>query len=109
MSTSEITIRVKPELADAYRSASEEDRRKLDVLLGLSLADYLEGPSLQEAMHAMSEEAKRNGLTPEILESILRAGLAAFPFSIRAAEAAAIYPASRPAMTPCGRPSIVCF
>jgi hypothetical protein len=71
MSTSEITIHVKPELAKAYLEASEEDRRKIDVWLSLHLSDFLHAPSLEEAMHAMSEEAQRNGMTPEILESIL--------------------------------------
>ncbi len=72
MSTNEITIHVSPEIASAYRSASEEDRRKMELLASLHLRRYLRSSdSLQEAMAAMSEEAIRNGMTPEILESIL--------------------------------------
>ncbi len=72
MITNEITIHVSPEVASAYRSASEEDRRKMELLASLHLRRYLRSSdSLQEAVAAMSEEAIRNGMTPEILESIL--------------------------------------
>ena len=39
--TEEITIRVDPEAARAYRTASDENRRKLDLLLSLRLHDAL--------------------------------------------------------------------
>jgi hypothetical protein len=72
MSTAEITIKVDADLADAYRSASEQDRRKMDLLASLQLTKYLRShESLEEAMDAMSQEASRNGMTPEILDSIL--------------------------------------
>jgi len=72
MSTNEITIHVSPEIASVYRSASEEDRRKMGAFASVQLGKYLRSnESLQEAMAAMSEEAIRNGMTPEILESIL--------------------------------------
>ena len=72
MNTAEITIKVDADVADAYRSASEEDRRKMGALASVQLSKYLRSnESLQEAMAAMSEEAIRNGMTPEILESIL--------------------------------------
>jgi hypothetical protein len=73
MSTQEITIRVDPEAASAYLAASEEERRKLDLLLSLRLQDVTQsGESLEEVMREISRRAQQRGLTPEILESILR-------------------------------------
>ena len=37
MQTEEITIRVDPQAARVYRAASEQERRKLDLLLSLRL------------------------------------------------------------------------
>ena len=72
MQTEEITIRVDPEAARAYRAASEQERRKLDLLLALRLHDALRpGGSLKELMRDISRKAQERGLTPEILESIL--------------------------------------
>jgi len=72
MKTDEITVHVQPGVANAYRSASDQDRRKMDLLVSLRLSEFLQSPqSLEEAMGAMGDEAHRNGLTPEILESIL--------------------------------------
>ncbi len=72
MNTSEITIKVDADLAEAYRSASEEDRQKMNLLASLELSRYLRThESLQEIMDAMGKEAARNGMTPEILDSIL--------------------------------------
>jgi hypothetical protein len=73
MQTEEITIRVDLEAARAYRAASEEERRKLDLLLSLRLHDALNSSgSLQDVMRGLSRKAQERGLTPEILESILR-------------------------------------
>ena len=72
MATGEITIKVDADLADAYRSASEEDRRKMDLLATLEIGRYLRThESLQDVMAEMRRKAARNGMTPEILESIL--------------------------------------
>jgi hypothetical protein len=72
MQTEEITIRVDPEAARAYRAASQQERGKLDLLLTLRLHDALRaGGSLQELMSDISRKAQERGLTPEILESIL--------------------------------------
>jgi hypothetical protein len=56
------------------KSASKEERNKIDVLLGLRLKELLRptGMTLREAMDQIRREAEQNGLTPEILESILR-------------------------------------
>jgi hypothetical protein len=72
MQTEEITIRVDPVAAEAYRAASEQERRKFDLLLSLRLHDALRpGGSLKELMRDISRKAQERGLTPEILESIL--------------------------------------
>ena len=72
MATDEITIRVDAEAAKVYRSASEEDRRKLDVLLSLRLLDATRSRlSLPELMHDISRKAQERGMTPEILEDLL--------------------------------------
>lgn len=72
MQTEEITIRMDREAARAYRAASREDRRKLDLLLSLRVHDALRpGKSLQELMGDLSRKAQERGLTPEILESLL--------------------------------------
>ena len=72
MKNQEITICVTPEAARVYRSASVQDRRKLDVLLSLQLSG-LRKPArpIEDIMREASEEARKNGLTPEILEEIL--------------------------------------
>ena len=72
MSTQEITIRVDPQAASVYLSASEEDRRKLDLLLSLRLQDATRGgESLDDVIREISAKAQSRGLTPEILETIL--------------------------------------
>ena len=73
MQTQQITIRVDPDAASAYLAASEEDRRKLDLLLSLRLQDVTQpGESLEEVMREIGRRAQQRGLTPEILESIVR-------------------------------------
>ena len=72
MQAEEITIRVDPEAARAYRAASEEERRKLDLLLSLRLHDALRpSGSLKELMRDISHKAQERGMTAEILQSIL--------------------------------------
>lgn len=72
MKTEEITIHVGPEAARTYRSASDEDRRKLDLLLSLKLTDVGRTTgSLKEVMREISRKAQERGMTPDILASIL--------------------------------------
>ncbi|MCY3765884.1 MAG: hypothetical protein OXH06_10725 [Gemmatimonadetes bacterium] len=72
MKNQEITICVTPEAARVYQSASAQDRRKLDVLLSLQLSG-LRKPArpIEDIMREASEEARKNGLTPEILVELL--------------------------------------
>lgn len=70
--TDTITISVDPDLADAYRAASDQDRRKLDLLLNLHLRDVMRtGESLHDVMAEITESARARGLTPRILEELL--------------------------------------
>jgi hypothetical protein len=72
MPTEELTIHVDADAARAYRAASEEERRKLDLLMSLRLQDALApGASLEEFMRDISRKPQARGLTPEILESLL--------------------------------------
>ncbi len=67
-----ITVSVDSDVARAYRSASDSERRKLDLLINLHLRDVTaSGKSLRKTMSEISRKAQRRGLTPEILQSIL--------------------------------------
>ena len=72
MRVNQITVSVDPDVASAYRSASDEDRRKLDLLVNLQLRDATRSKtSLKDIMLEISRNAQQRGLTPEILQSIL--------------------------------------
>ncbi len=72
MKTEEITIRVDTESANAYRSASDEERRKLDLLVNLRLRDATRSDvPLKDVMGKITKNAQQRGLTPEILQSLL--------------------------------------
>ena len=74
METAPITIEVDAAAAQAYADASPEEQLKMQWLLSLRLRDLTLKPrrDLLETMDKLSAEAQANGLTPEILESILR-------------------------------------
>ena len=72
MKTDEITVHVDPEVARAYHSASEEDRRKMGLLVNLQLTEILRfSEPLEKVMDEMSREAQQSGLTQAMLDSIL--------------------------------------
>jgi hypothetical protein len=61
----EITVSVDPEVADAYLSVSDSERRKLDLLVNLRLRDATRSKSaLREIMAEISRNAQARGLTP---------------------------------------------
>jgi hypothetical protein len=74
MATATISIDVDPETAEAYAAASEQDRLKLKILLRLGLRHLSDRParSLTQVMDDIGAQAAANGMTPEILDSILR-------------------------------------
>ena len=72
MKTEQITISVGAEAASVYRAASDEERRKLDLLMSLRLTEATKSSQpLKDVMRQISRNAKSRGLTPEILESLL--------------------------------------
>ncbi len=76
MSAATIAIEVDAETARAFAEASDEERRKLQLLLKLRLRELTVKSTrpLSEIMDEMGRDAQARGLTPEILESILHGG-----------------------------------
>ena len=74
MTTTNISLEVDPESARVFASASAEDRRKLQLLLSLRLRELTARPArpLNEVMDEIGRNAEARGLTPAILESLLR-------------------------------------
>jgi hypothetical protein len=69
-----ITITLDPQTARAYEGAGPEEKRKIQALLSLWLRDLAAGeyPSLQQVLDDVGRKAVARGLTPEILDSILK-------------------------------------
>jgi hypothetical protein len=73
MTGESITIEIDPEAAKAYRSASAENQKKMQVLLSLWLRDLAtaDPTRLKKIMTEIGRKAQERGLTPEILASLL--------------------------------------
>ena len=57
-----ITVSVDAEVADAYRAASDADRRKLDLLINLRLREATHSErALRDLMQDVSRNARRRG------------------------------------------------
>lgn len=70
--TEQITVSVDSNVAVRYRSASDQERRKLVLLVNLRLLDATQpGKSLRDVMREISRNAQRRGMEPETLQSIL--------------------------------------
>lgn len=72
----EIPIQVPSAVAAAYRRATETERLQIATRIGLMLKVSTGSKQdavdhLKQTMNDISDEAEANGLTPEILESIL--------------------------------------
>ena len=72
---STITIPVDPDTARAFERASAEEQRKLRLLLSLRLRELTTKPlpPLQVILDQVGREAQAQGLTPEILATLLNA------------------------------------
>lgn len=68
----QITVSVDLDVANAYRMVSDNDRRKLDLIINLRLRDARRSKSsLKDVLREISQKAQQRGLTPEILQSLL--------------------------------------
>lgn len=74
MADTVITIPIDAETARVYLTASPEDQKKIQLLLRLRLRELTELPrgSLGDLMDDIGARAEARGLTPEILETLLR-------------------------------------
>ncbi|WP_345298773.1 hypothetical protein [Candidatus Villigracilis affinis] len=68
-----ISIQVSSEAAQAYHRASVEERKKMELLLSLRLLEVsLIHKPLKQVMSEISRSAQERGLTPEILDDLLK-------------------------------------
>jgi phosphotransacetylase len=69
-----IMIPVDADLARAYAVASPEEKEKIQTQLEQVLRAMLPESqrTLQSVVHELSQKAKERGMTPEILEELLR-------------------------------------
>lgn len=76
MPSATIQIPVDPGLAEVYNTATDQERQKLRALLTLWLRELERGErvSLGQTMDTLSDRAQARGLTPDILESLLKDG-----------------------------------
>jgi hypothetical protein len=73
LNTEKITIEVTSEAAKAFRSASESERKKMELLLNLRLLEVTRARKpLEQVMREISQTAKERGLTEEILDDLLK-------------------------------------
>ena len=74
METATISLEVDADSARAFDSAPAAERQKMQLLLGLRLRELTSRPvrSLPIIMDEIGREAETRGLTPELLESLLR-------------------------------------
>lgn len=73
MATSTISIQVDEAAAQAFTALPLPQRKTIELVLGLQFKDLALRPrrSLSEIMDDIGREAEANGMTPEILDSIL--------------------------------------
>ncbi|MBE9216147.1 hypothetical protein IQ247_26390 [Plectonema cf. radiosum LEGE 06105] len=78
ISQEEITVEVSSEVAQAYRNATEQERKELQLKIAAIIQSEFQTKrqsniaNLRNTMDIASREAQSKGLTPEILELVLR-------------------------------------
>jgi len=73
LNTEKITIEVIPEVAKAFRSASESERKKMELLLNLRLLEVTRSRKpLEQVMREIARSARERGLTEDILDDLLQ-------------------------------------
>ncbi len=73
METANISIEVDAASARAFTNASDDERRRLQLLLSLRLRELTShsGKSLKFILDKIGSQAEARGLTSEVLDSIL--------------------------------------
>jgi len=74
MPTESISITVDADVARSFCEASPSERRKLELLLGLRLRELTSKGArpLKDVMDEIGTQAEAMGLTPDMLEGMLR-------------------------------------
>ena len=74
MVTEPITLQIEVDAARAFRSASADEQEKLQTLMSVLLREYAktDATSLKRTMDEIGKRAQERGLTPELLDSILK-------------------------------------
>ncbi len=72
-SLEEIKIQIDSEAAEVYKSASSDEKKKIQILFSSWLKEIAlkDKSTLKQLMNEISDNAQDRGLTPEILETIL--------------------------------------
>lgn len=73
MSTETVSFETDLDTARAFAAVSDEDRRKLELLLSLRLRELTSSAArpFDQVMDEISRNAERRGLTPDVLNSLL--------------------------------------
>ncbi len=78
MLSKEIRIKVRPEIAEAYRKAPEEERRRIDDIVRFSVRMLTDEDAFDEATERLeqtvkeiSKRASERGATQKIVDAIL--------------------------------------
>lgn len=74
MASRRVSIPVDAQTGEAWDSIADEERRKIESMVGLWLHELVarNSPSLDEVLDRVGAKAQARGLTPEILDSILK-------------------------------------
>jgi hypothetical protein len=69
-----ITIPLDPQTALAYDATRADEKKKIQVLLGLWVRELTatEHPSLSKVLDEVGRKAQARGLTTEVLDSLLK-------------------------------------
>lgn len=72
MALATINIQLDDDAAQIYSATSEENRKKIQLLLSFWLREFdMPSVSLTQFMDEISEKAEGRGLTPQILSALL--------------------------------------
>jgi hypothetical protein len=73
MTLATIEIQLEEDVAQIYEKASSEQKEKMQLLINLWLREFdPKAQSLSQIMDEISDNAAARGMTPELLESLLR-------------------------------------